>query len=118
VWRSLLDTGAVVANGTDAPVEDLDPIPSYFATVTRELADGTRFYPEEALTREEALHSYTMANAWAAFEEDVKGSLTPGKYADIVVLTKDILTVPDEEILDAKVAITIVGGEVLYRADE
>ena len=118
VWRSLLDAGAVVTNGTDAPVEDLNPIPSYFATVTRQLADGTRFYPEEALTREEALYSYTMANAWAAFEEDVKGSLTPGKYADIVVLTKDILTVPDEEIPDAEVAMTIVGGEVLYRAGE
>ena len=118
VWRSLLDSGAVVANGTDAPVEDVDPIPSYFATVTRELADGTRFYPEESLTREEALYSYTMANAWAAFEEDVKGSLTPGKYADIVVLTKDILTVPDEEIQDAKVAMTIVGGKVVWNAGE
>ena len=118
VWRSLLDSGAVVTNGTDAPVEDVDPIPSYFATVTRELPDGTRFYPEQALTREEALYSYTMAAAWSAFEEDVKGSLTPGKYADIVVLSKDILTVPDEEIRDAKVAITIVGGEVAYRAGE
>ena len=118
VWRSLLDTGAVVTNGTDAPVEDVDPIPSYFATVTRELPDGTRFYPEEALTREEALYSYTMANAWAAFEEDVKGSLTPGKYADIVVLTKDILTVPEEEILDAEVAMTIVGGEIVWNAEE
>lgn len=118
VWRSLLDSGAVVTNGTDAPVEDVDPIPSYFATVTRALADGTRFYPEEALTREEALHSYTMANAWAAFEEDVKGSLTPGKYADIVVLTKDILTVPDDEIPDAEVAMTIVGGKVVWNAGE
>ena len=118
VWRSLLDSGAVVANGTDAPVEDVDPIPSYFATVTRELADGTRFYPEESLTRDEALYSYTMANAWAAFEEDVKGSLTPGKYADIVVLTKDILTVPDEEIPDAEVAMTIVGGKVVWNASE
>ena len=118
VWRSLLDSGAVVTNGTDAPVEDVDPIPSYFATVTRELPDGTRFYPEQALTREEALYSYTMAAAWSAFEEDVKGSLTPGKYADIVVLTKDILTVPDEEIPDAEVAMTIVGGKVVWNAGE
>ena len=118
MWRSLLDSGAVVTNGTDAPVEDLDPIPSYFATVTRELADGARFYPGEALTREEALHSYTMANAWAAFEEDVKGSITPGKYADIVVLTRDILEISDSEIRDARVALTIVGGEVAYRAGE
>ena len=118
VWRSLLDSGAVVTNGTDAPVEDVNPIPSYFATVTRELPDGTRFYPEEALTREEALYSYTMAAAWSAFEEDVKGSLTPGKYADIVVLTKNILTVPDEEIPEAEVAMTIVGGKVVWNAGE
>ena len=118
VWRSLLDSGAVVANGTDAPVEDVDPIPSFHATVTRELADGTRFYPDEALTREEALYSYTMANAFAAFEEDVKGSLTPGKYADIVVLTRDILAVPEDEIRDAAPALTIVGGEIVYRFSE
>ena len=118
VWRSLLDSGAVVTNGTDAPVEDVNPLPSYFAAVTRELPDGTRFYPEEVLTREEALYSYTMAAAWSAFEEDVKGSLTPGKYADIVVLTKDILTVPDEEIPEAEVAMTIVGGKVVWNAGE
>ena len=118
VWRSLLDSGAVVTNGTDAPVEDVNPLPSYFAAVTRELPDGTRFYPEEALTREEALYSYTMAAAWSAFEEDVKGSLTPGKYADIVVLTKDILTVPDEEIPEVEVAMTIVGGKVVWNAGE
>ncbi len=118
VWRSLLDSGAVVTNGTDAPVEDLDPIPSFHATVTRQLPDGSRFHPEQALSREEALYSYTMANAFAAFEEDVKGSLTPGKYADIVVLSKDILSVPEDEIPDAEVALTIVGGRVAYRADE
>ena len=118
VWRSLLDSGAVVTNGTDAPVEDVNPLPSYFAAVTRELPDGTRFYPEEALTREEALYSYTMAAAWSAFEEDVKGSLTPGKYADIVVLTRDILTVPDEEIPEVEVAMTIVGGKVVWNAGE
>ena len=118
VWRSLLDSGAVVTNGTDAPVEDVNPLPSYFAAVTRELPDGSRFYPEQVLTREEALYSYTMAAAWSAFEEDVKGSLTPGKYADIVVLTKDILTVPDEEIPEAEVAMTIVGGKVVWNAGE
>ena len=115
MWRSLLDSGAVVANGTDAPVEDVDPIASFHATVTRELADGSRFYPEQSLTREEALYSYTMANAYAAFEEDVKGSLTPGKVADIVVLTKDILSVPEDEIRDASPALTIVGGKVVHR---
>lgn len=115
-WRALLDSGAVVTNGTDAPVEDVDPIASYHASITRELADGSRFHPEQAMTREEALHSYTLANAWAAFEEEVKGSLTPGKYADIVVLDRDILTVSEHEVRDARVALTIVGGEVRYRA--
>ena len=115
-WRALLDSGAVVTNGTDAPVEDVDPIASYHASITRELADGSRFHPEQAMTREEALHSYTLANAWAAFEEEVKGSLTPGKYADIVVLDRDILTAPEDEVRDARVVLTIVGGEVRYRA--
>ncbi len=117
VWRTLLDTGAVVTNGTDAPVEDLDPIPSFHATVARQLPDGSRFYPEEALTREEALYSYTMAGAFAAFEEDVKGSLTPGKYADVTVLTRDVLTVPEDEIPGTTAWMTIVGGEIRHRAD-
>ncbi len=117
-WRALLDSGAVVTNGTDAPVEDVDPIASYHASITRELADGSRFHPEQAMTREEALHSYTLANAWAAFEEEVKGSLTPGKYADIVVLDRDILAVPEDEVRDARVTLTIVGGQVRYRAED
>jgi hypothetical protein len=117
VWRSLIDSGAVVTNGTDVPVEDADPIASFYASVTRKMADGTAFFPEQAMTREEALKSYTIQNAYAAFEEDVKGSLTPGKYADIVVLSKDILTVPEEEIREAKVVYTIVGGKILYRAE-
>ncbi|MEM6570879.1 MAG: amidohydrolase family protein, partial [Planctomycetota bacterium] len=115
LWRQLIDSGAVVTNGTDAPVEDLDPIASYFSTVTRELADGTTFFPEQRMTRMEALHSYTMANAYAAFEEDLKGSLEPGKLADVVVLSKDILECEDAEIMDARVDLTIVGGRVLYQ---
>jgi hypothetical protein len=117
VWRSLIDSGAIVTNGTDVPVEDADPIASYYASVTRMTAAGTAFFPEQVMTREEALRSYTIQNAYAAFEEDVKGSLTPGKYADLVVLSKDILTVPDDEIRQAKVLYTIVGGKVLYRAE-
>ncbi len=118
MWRSLLNSGAVVTNGTDAPVEDLDPIPSFHATVARRLPDGSRFHPEQALTREEALYSYTMANAFAAFEEDVKGSLTPGKYADVTVLSRDILTIPEEEIPGTTAWMTIVGGAIRYRADD
>jgi hypothetical protein len=117
VWRDLIESGAIVTNGTDVPVEDADPIASYYASVTRIMADGTAFYPEQVMTREEGLKSYTIQNAYAAFEEDVKGSLTPGKYADIVVLSKDILTVPAEEIEQAKVLYTIVGGKILYRAE-
>ncbi len=117
-WRSLLDAGASVVNGTDAPVEDVDPIGSFYASVTRRLADGTTFFPEQCMTREEALRSYTIDAAWAAFEEDLKGSLTPGKLADIVVLSNDLLTCPDEEILSTEVECTIVGGEVVYEADK
>ena len=114
LWRSLLDAGAVVTNGTDAPVENLNPIASYYATVTRKLPDGSEFFPEQKMTRMEALRSYTLSNAYAAFEEDLKGSLEPGKLADIVILSKDILKCAQEEILDAVVLTTIVGGEVLY----
>jgi len=117
VWRDLIASGAVVTNGTDVPVEDADPIASFYASVTRILSDGTAFFPEQVMTREEALKSYTIQNAYAAFEEEVKGSLSPGKYADIVVLSKDILTVPAEEIPQAKVLYTIVGGKILYRAE-
>ena len=114
-WRTLLETDAVVTNGTDAPVEDVDPIDSFYASVTRRMkANGELFYPEQRMTREEALHSYTLAPAWAAFEEDIKGSLEVGKLADVTVLSKDIMTVPEEEIREAKVLYTIVGGEVKY----
>ena len=114
MWRQLLDSGAVVTNGTDAPVEDVDPIKSYYSTVTRRLADGTVFYPDQRMTRMEALRSYTISNAYAAKEETLKGSLEPGKLADVVVLSRDILTCPDEEILEALVDLTIVGGEILH----
>jgi len=117
VWRSLLEAGALVTNGTDAPVEDVDPLPSFHATVTRRLANGEQFYPDQRLTRVEALRTYTLDCAKAAFEEHLKGSLTPGKLADVTVLSKDILTVPEQEILDARVELTIVGGELLYVAD-
>ncbi len=115
LWRSLLDSGAVVTNGTDAPVEDLDPIASYYATVTRKPSDGSAFFPEQRMTRMEALRSYTISGAYSAFEEEIKGSLEPGKLADIVILSKDILTCPDEEMRDAKIDTTIVGGKVLYQ---
>jgi predicted amidohydrolase YtcJ len=114
VWQKLMKTGAVIANGTDAPVEDVDPIANFYATVTRRLADGSTFYPDQRMSREEALRSYTRNGAFAAFQEGSKGSLTVGKLADITVLSKDILTVPEEEIRSARVDYTIVGGKVVY----
>ena len=101
-------------NGTDTPVEDVDPIPGFYASISRIMPNGEAFFPQQAMTREEALASYTINGAYSAFEEDLKGSLTPGKYADIVVLSRDIMTVPAEEILDAEVVYTIVGGEIRY----
>lgn len=114
-WRSLLDSGAHLANGTDTPVEDVDPLACLYAAVTRKRADtGLEFFPEQKMTREEALFSYTIWNAWAAFEEKEKGSLTPGKLADLVVLSKDLLHCAPEEILGAKVLKTVVGGQVVF----
>jgi len=114
VWQKLMKTGAIVANGTDAPVEDVDPIPNFYATATRRLKDGSVFFGDQKMSRMEALKSYTINGAYAGFEEGLKGSLAPGKLADVTVLSKDILTVPDEEIRSARVLYTIVGGKVLY----
>jgi hypothetical protein len=115
VWQKLLRSGTVIANGTDAPVEDVSPIASFYASVSRRLPDGSVFLPDERMSREEALRSYTLDAAYAAFEEASKGSLAPGKLADITVLTRDILTVPEPEIPGAEVAYTILGGKVAYR---
>ena len=117
VWQKLIKTGALVSNGTDAPVEDVSPIASYYSTVSRRLKDGSIFYPDQRLSRMEALRSYTINVAIAAFEEDIKGSLEPGKLADITVLSKDILTIPEEEIPSTEVVYTIVGGKVAYKAE-
>ena len=114
VWQSLMKSGALVMNGTDVPVEDIDPIASFHASVGRKMADGGVFFREQRMSRMDALKSYTINNAIGAFEEDIKGSLTPGKLADIVVLSKDIMTVPEDQILEAKVVYTIVGGRVMY----
>ena len=115
VWQKLMKSGAVVSNGTDAPVEDVSPVASYYATVTRKLKDGRVFYPDQRMSRLEALKSYTINAAYAAFEEGAKGTLKPGKYADMVVLSKDIMTVPDDQIPTADVLYTIVGGKVRFK---
>jgi predicted amidohydrolase YtcJ len=115
VWQKLMKSGALVTNGTDAPVEDVDPIASYYATVSRKLKDGSVFYPEQRMNRMEALRSYTINTAKAAFEENTKGTLKVGKYADLVVLSKDILTIPEDQIPTAKVVYTVVGGRVRFK---
>ncbi len=114
VWRSLMEAGAVVTNGTDAPVEDVSPILSFYASVSRKLRDGSVFLPGQRMTRLEALRSYTTHNAFAGFEEDLKGTLSPGKLADVTVLDRDILTIPEDEIPKTRVVYTIVGGKVEF----
>jgi predicted amidohydrolase YtcJ len=116
VWQKLMKSGATIANGTDAPVEDVDPIPNYYATVTRKLKDGSVFYGNQKMSRLEGLKSYTANGAYAGFEEQIKGSLAPGKLGDITVLSKDILTIPDDQILSTKVLYTIIGGCIAYAA--
>lgn len=115
VWRSLLDNGTLICNGTDAPVEPIDPIASFYAAVTRKNKDGVGFYTSQKMTREEAIKTYTINGAYAAFEENLKGSFHEGKLADIVVLSNNLLKCPEEEILNTKVLYTIVGGKIVYK---
>ncbi len=114
VWQKLMKSGAIVSNGTDAPVEDVNPIACYYASVSRRLKDDSVFFPDQRMSREEALKSYTLNAAFSGFEENIKGSLVPGKLADITVLSKDILTIPEAEIPTTVVTYTIVGGQVKY----
>ena len=118
-WRSLLNTGVVIPSGTDFPVEEVDPLLTFHAAVTRQ--DPTNWpaggwHPEQKMTREEALQSMTIWPAYAAFQESVLGSLTPGKYADFVVLDRDIMRVPDTELLGTRVVSTWIGGKRVYEA--
>src|SRR5689334_22831523 len=109
-----MKSGAVVGNGTDAPVEDVSPLASFYASVSRKLKDGTVFYPDQRMSREEALRSYTASNAYAAFEDKLKGTLEIGKLADVTVLPRDIMTIPEDEIPATDVVYTIVGGKVRF----
>jgi len=118
VWQKVLQSGAHLANGTDAPVERINVIENYYAAVTRQLNDGSSFYPQQVLSREQALASVTIWNAYAAFEEDIKGSIEVGKLADLVVLSQDILTVPEDQILNTTIDMTILDGRVVYTSSE
>lgn len=120
-WKSLIKSGAIVINGTDVPVEPVSAVASFYASVTRKTLNGT---PEdgyemlERMTRIETLKSYTIYPAYAAFEEDLKGSIEIGKLADFTILSQDIMTVPEDEILDTQVIYTIVNGKIEYSAEE
>ncbi|HYG02209.1 MAG TPA: amidohydrolase [Chryseosolibacter sp.] len=117
MWQSLLKSGVPIVNGTDAPVEPLNPIPCFYASVTRKTLMGEPeggYEPEERLTREQALRSYTLDAAYGAFEEKIKGSIQRGKLADFTIFSKDLMTIPEKEILKTKVLMTIVGGEVKF----
>jgi hypothetical protein len=119
-WKSMLDAGAVLAFGSDWPVAPLDPLSGIYAAVTRATLDGRNpdgWFPEQRLSVEEALRAYTWGCAYAAFQEMDKGTISPGKLADLVVLSEDLLRIPPERIKDVRVEITIVGGRVVYKAD-
>ncbi|GJG87909.1 amidohydrolase [Gemmatimonadetes bacterium T265] len=118
-WRSLLDAGSIVPNGSDFPVEQVNPLISFHAAVSRQDAAGWPaggWHPEQRMTRDEALRSVTLWPAMAAFQERDLGSLTAGKYADFVVLDRDVMRAAPEEILGARVLATYVGGRAVYEA--
>lgn len=120
-WRRLLDSGAVLANGSDFPVELSNPFHGLYAAVTRQGRDGEPgggWYADQALTRAEALHSFTLAAAFAANQEDRLGSLEPGKWADFIVIDRDYFEIPSSQIDDIKVLQTWVGGELVFTAED
>ncbi|WDI30220.1 amidohydrolase [Hyphococcus flavus] len=119
-WRSLIDAGAVIAAGSDAPVERGDPLIEFYAAVARRGLDGTQtedWRPSQAVSREEALKMFTLWPAYASFQENELGAIEPGKRADFTVFSKDIMTVPEDEILSAKPVMTVVDGEIVFKAE-
>ena len=120
VWRDLINHGAVLINGSDVPVEPIDPIASFYASTTRKTLKGLPdfgYEPKQKMTRIEALKSYTINAAYGAFEDQIKGSIEIGKYADFTVFSQNLITIPEEKILDTKVLYTIVNGVVEYQAN-
>lgn len=119
VWQKLLQSGAKIINGTDAPVEPINPLASFYASVARKTLDGTPndgYEPNQRMSREEALRTYTLDAAFGAFEEDSKGSIEVGKLADFTVYTQDLMKVPEDKILATGIQMTIVGGEIVYES--
>jgi len=117
VWQKLLKSGAKVINGTDVPVEPITPITSFYASVSRKTLEGVPdggYEPDQRMTREEALRSYTLDAAYGEFEENVKGSIEIGKFADFTIFSRDIMTIPEDEILTTHVEMTILNGRVVF----
>ena len=117
-WRDLINNGAVLVNGSDVPVEPINPIACFYASVSRKTLSGNPnngYEPRQKMTRMEALKSYTINAAYGAFEEDIKGTVEIGKYADFTVFSQNIMTIPENEILKTKVTHTIVNGKVEYK---
>ena len=120
VWRKLMDQGSWIPAGSDAPVENVDPLPGFYAAITRQDGKGWPeggWHADQRMTREETLRAFTLNGAKASFEEGIKGSLETGKLADFVVLSADIMEIPPAEILKTRVDLTVVGGEVVFRRD-
>jgi hypothetical protein len=121
MWQTLLESGIPVVNGTDVPVEPLDPIPSFYASVSRKTLKGMPeggYEPKERMTREQALKSYTLDAAYGAFEEEIKGSIIPGKLADFTIYNQDLMTVSEQDILNTEVVMTIFDGKIVYEKTE
>ena len=117
-WQSLLKSGAIICAGSDAPVERGEPMIEFYAAVTRKSIKGETgegWHPEQAVSREQALKMFTIWPAYAAFQENVKGTIEPGKLADLTVLSADIMKIPPPDILKTKCEMTVIGGEIVYQ---
>ncbi|MEH6537613.1 MAG: amidohydrolase [Psychroserpens sp.] len=121
MWQDLLQSGVPIVNGTDVPVEPLNPIASFYASVSRKTLKGTPeegYEPDQKMTRAQALKSYTLDAAYGAFEEDIKGSISIGKLADFTIYNQDLMTVAEDEILNTEIVMTIFNGKIVYDINE
>ena len=117
MWQDLLKSGVPIVNGTDVPVEPVNPIASFYASISRKTLKGLPeggYEPEQKMTRAQALRSYTLDAAYGAFEEDIKGSIEVGKLADFAIYNQDLMTVSEDKVLDTKVVMTIFDGKVVF----
>jgi hypothetical protein len=118
-WASFIKSGSIIAGGSDAPVERGEPMIEFYAAVARKDQkgfSGDGWHPEQAVSREQALKMFTIWSAYAAFQEDLKGSIEAGKLADLTVLSADIMKIPEPDILKTRCVMTVIGGEIIYTA--